>query len=218
MKILFIGNSYTYFNDMPKMLYTLAAENGEELEVDSVTCGGRKLYENLNAGDKYNDQITELLKNKSYDVLILQEQSYFALIDPAEFERGVCELASLVGAKRTILYATWGRKIGCDLLEKYSWSSEEMGEKLHAAYSLAAEKCGADLSPVGLCFNCINKESALELYNPDLSHPSRLGTVVGVLCHYKKIFGALPKSYSSLELGPEQASVILETVDKITKA
>ena len=47
MKVLFIGNSYTFFNDMPNMLAALAAENGYSVSVDSVTKGGRKLFSNL---------------------------------------------------------------------------------------------------------------------------------------------------------------------------
>ena len=215
MKILFIGNSYTYFNDMPKMLADLGVENGKELEVDSVTRGGRKLYENLVCGDEHNSKILELIGKKSYDVLILQEQSYFALVDYAEFERGVRGLVELVGAKRVILYATWGRKAGCDLLPKYGWSSAEMGDKLFAAYSSAAEVCDADVSPVGLCFNKINALGDFELYNPDLSHPSRLGTVIGVLCHYKKIFGTLPEKCETLALSAEEKSVVFDTVDNI---
>ena len=43
MNILFIGNSYTYYNDMPQMLAELAKENGNDVSVDAVTKGGRKL-------------------------------------------------------------------------------------------------------------------------------------------------------------------------------
>ena len=45
MKILFIGNSYTYYNHMPEIFERLARENGKEVQVFSVTCGGHKLYE-----------------------------------------------------------------------------------------------------------------------------------------------------------------------------
>jgi hypothetical protein len=197
---------------MPAMFSALATENGKTVEVDSVTRGGRKLYENLASGDEHNSKILELIAKKSYDVLILQEQSYFALIDYAEFERGVRELIELVGAKRVVLYATWGRKTGCDLLPKYGWSSAEMGEKLFAAYSSAAKVCGAEVSPVGLCFNKINADGGLELYNPDLSHPSKAGTALGVLCHYKRIFGEMPESYESLGLEADEARIIIDTV------
>lgn len=44
MKILFIGNSYTYFYDMPKLFEGLARANGKNVQVYSVTEGVRKLY------------------------------------------------------------------------------------------------------------------------------------------------------------------------------
>ena len=40
MKILFIGNSYTYYNDMPALLESLMCENGYDAKIHSVTKGG----------------------------------------------------------------------------------------------------------------------------------------------------------------------------------
>ena len=57
MKILFIGNSYTYFNDMPRLLEQLMRDNGIDVTVDSVTKGGRKLFENLQANDENSEKI-----------------------------------------------------------------------------------------------------------------------------------------------------------------
>ena len=39
-KVLFIGNSHTYFNDMPQMVKELANAAGEELHVTMLTKGG----------------------------------------------------------------------------------------------------------------------------------------------------------------------------------
>ena len=43
MKILMLGNSYTYFFDMPKILQGLFDANGVDAQVDSITAGGRVL-------------------------------------------------------------------------------------------------------------------------------------------------------------------------------
>ena len=72
MKILFIGNSYTFFSDMPKLLESLAKTNGKQLIADSVTKGGRHLYENLQDEDPYGEQIKTLINTNNYDALILQ--------------------------------------------------------------------------------------------------------------------------------------------------
>ena len=82
MNILFIGNSYTYFFDLPTLFADLCRANGHDIRVDSVTAGGRELHEcltefhnDLNVGDPLGKKISELLEEVEYDVLILQEQS-----------------------------------------------------------------------------------------------------------------------------------------------
>ena len=56
MKILMLGNSFTYFHDMPKMLGALLNE-----EVDSVTRGGAYLYQMLDEQDELHTQVMEAI-------------------------------------------------------------------------------------------------------------------------------------------------------------
>ena len=39
-KVLWIGNSYTYHNDVPKMVQQLASSDGKTITYDSHTNGG----------------------------------------------------------------------------------------------------------------------------------------------------------------------------------
>lgn len=218
MNILFIGNSYTFYHDMPKLLEALALENGMEVRVDSVTKGGRRLYENLAAEDEKHLRIEVLVSENSYDVLFLQEQSFFALVDYEKFEYGVSRLIDAVKAKRNILYATWGRKSGSDVLKKHGWTSQEMTFGLDAAYRKAANACGAEVSPVGMCFYRIaERYPALELYDADLSHPSYLGSCVAALAHYRAIFGELPEKTSVLGLEEQTLRIVKDTVDQTVR-
>ena len=219
MKILFIGNSYTFFNDMPNLLEALAKENGKELYVDSVTKGGRRLYENLKEGDENGEKIKSLIKENDYDALILQEQSFLAIVDYESFLGGIRDLVALVKAKRNILYATWGRKTGSEKLTELGLTSEEMTNKLTEAYISAAKSVGAEISHVGKTFLKISKELPnLDIYKPDLSHPSYLGSVVAAICHYRTLFGEMPKSIECFELGSapkdELSSVIAEALNE----
>ena len=210
MKILFIGNSYTFYNDMPKLLEALLIENGYDASVDSVTKGGRKLYANLEDGDEYNAQILELVSKNSYDVLFLQEQSYFPIVDYDKFEAAVASLKKIVGAKRTLLYATWGRKTGCPLLNELKLSSTEMTNALASAYAKAAESAECELSEVGLAFASLCDE--LELYAPDLSHPSYIGSAVAAIVHYRSLMSVLPEKLSSLGLDSETLGAVLSVL------
>ena len=219
MKILFIGNSYTFFNDMPNLLELLAKENGKRLTADSVTKGGRRLYENLREDDEHGARIKALIGENDYDALILQEQSFLAIVDYESFLGGIRDLVALVNAKRNILYATWGRKSGSEKLTELGLTSEEMTNKLTEAYISAAKRVKAEISHVGKTFLRISKDFPnIDIYKPDLSHPSYIGSVVAAICHYRTLFGEMPKSVDCFELDSvpktELLTVIAEALDE----
>ena len=225
MNILFIGNSYTYFSDLPTLFSSLCAANGQEVRVDSVTCGGRRLYENLNEfmsdfnpDDEYSKKISELVEETEYDVLFLQEQSCLPILNPQMFLAGVVGLSTIIGAWRTVLYATWGRADGSDTLAHFGWTRESMTKGLYDAYCQAAEIAHAEVSPVGLCFAAlVESHPEIDLYDPDKSHPSYAGTCVAALSHYKTVFGEMPRDLSALKLDGDVAAVLAAAVDGIVR-
>ncbi len=212
MKVLMIGNSYTFFHDMPKLLEGLAQENQKDIQVDSVTKGGARLKDYLVSESKKHGEIEALLSQNSYDILVLQEQSYYAIINQEtyeEFENAVDQLIRKIQARRAILYATWGRKSGCELLAEYGWSAEEMTDRLAEAYERAAIKTGAEVAPVGRCFSRILKRApSIELYDKDRSHPSYAGSCLVALALYWRIFGELPKDAHTLNLDEDELEAL----------
>lgn len=214
MKILFIGNSYTFYHEMPTLFEALCRANGKDVKVTSVTKGGRKLYENLASGDDNNARILELLKTEHYDVLFLQEHSCGPLLAEDRFIGAVGELKALIGADRTVLYATWGRKTGSKTLAEHGWTSEEMYDGIYASYRKAAEINKTELSPVGECFRAVGAASDAELYTEDLSHPSLLGSSIAAIMHYKTVFGEYPSTTHPLEPG-DYAAIIKACADAL---
>ncbi len=215
MKILFIGNSYTFYNDLPSIVCNLSKDSGKEISVDSVTKGGRFLHENLGE-DEYTAKLRSLVLENEYDILVLQEQSHFALKDYKKFEESVGLLKKLVSAGRTVLYATWGRKAGSELLDEYKITSEEMTERLYLAYSEAAKKHGCEIAPVGLCFSQVSTEHPeIELYNKDKSHPSEIGSSLAALVIYKRIFSESPKVLSALPIDANTVDIILNSLGNL---
>ena len=65
MNILFIGNSYTYYNDMPKMLESLARAAGFYAEVASVTKGGYTLARLASDDNENGRRVTAALTTGS---------------------------------------------------------------------------------------------------------------------------------------------------------
>ena len=69
-KILFIGNSFTYVNDLPQTFYQLATKAGKIVYVDNITMGGATLQMHLQ-----NQATLQKINEKHWDFVVLQEQS-----------------------------------------------------------------------------------------------------------------------------------------------
>ena len=217
MKILFIGNSYTYYNDSPKIFGALAEDNGKDVAVDAVTKGGRKLFENLDPEDENYKRIIELTQKNHYDVLFLQEHSNLPITCFDDFYRGAVGLCDLIKATRVILYTPWGYKDGSPKLDSLGITNEKMTSEIYAAYKKVADEIGAQLSPVGLAFANMKKISPdTELYNPDKTHPSLIGSLIAATCHYKTLFGVLPQKADTLPKG-EVISALFEAIKLTNK-
>ena len=77
LSILFIGNSYTYYNDMPKMLLDMAAADKgatHKLDIKVYAQGGANLTQQWQEG-----KALELIKSQKWDYVVLQDQSFWAM-------------------------------------------------------------------------------------------------------------------------------------------
>lgn len=118
INVLFIGNSYTYYNDMPVIFRSLAISAGyKKAGSVSVTKGAYTLAQFASASDPMGQQVETMLKGTTkFDYIVIQEQSERPASDPALFYDGVRAMAAKIKQyqpdAKVVLYATWGRKAG----------------------------------------------------------------------------------------------------------
>ena len=217
--ILFIGNSYTYYNEMPKTIFkTYLEAAGYEVEVDSITKGGYKLSQFADPRDEYGARVEATLTGeKTYDYVILQEQSIRPCSENAgdfyEATRNLVGRIRATGAE-PILYATWGRKTGNETLDKYGWTNESMTWMLAAAYSAIGEELGVRVIHVGVAFHDVfTKYPNIEIYHTDKTHPSYDGSFIAALMLASGIFGIDPTEIGYKGAMPaSRAAVLFESV------
>lgn len=217
-KILFVGNSYTFFSDLPKIFRELAEENGREVDVSSVTRGGWSMIKFLNLGDENTEKLNAALERAPFDAVILQDHSIISINAPENFRDGMTRMKAKFDGKaeRVILYQTWARRNGNKTLAEKGWTREEMHKGVTGAYRRMASELGAELSPVGECFYAVYEpHPEIELYNPDGSHPSYAGSCLAAVCHYNAVFGELPQKTESLDVAPEWMEIFKETVSTV---
>lgn len=181
-QILFIGNSYTYYSDMPEALFApLAARAGLDCRVTSVTVGGCTLARFADETDGPGQKLRDAIAGQHYDLVVLQEHGTQPVRNPATFEKSVAALLRLLQphAERFLLYATCGRKTGHKDLAMLGMTEAELNEALACAYDAVGEKFGLPVAHVGRAFVTYAAEHPeAELYDPDLLHPSLLGSTL----------------------------------------
>jgi len=219
-KILFIGNSYTYFNDMPKSIFEKMAKSvGIDVEVSAITKGGETLAGHQTEGHVTYGVVSEIFEKVKFDFAVFQEQSDRPATDPEAYFEAIGRLIKRAcgSGAECVVYGTWPKKAGHKNLEKYGMTVSEMAEKLDASFVSAAERFGARVALVGPCFCVSEDESSLpNPYSDDLSHPSYAGSYMAALCILNAVFGTDPVTVGfDGELDAKEASVIKETVRKI---
>ena len=215
MRVLFIGNSYTYYNNMPLLFEQLANSNNKNVTVRSITKGGRMLESYTDASDETTAALDALLARETFDVCFIQEQSVLPASDYSRFLAGLdCVVSKLTGrADRRILYATWGRKSGSPELAAHNWTTEAMTQLLLASYQKAARLYSADVSQVGSNFlYVIQNHPEIDLYTDDCSHPSYQGSCLAALTHYYTVFKEFPSETGALSLSDSELTAFRSAV------
>ena len=181
-KILFIGNSYTYYHDMPERIFApMAKEAGFDFDVQAVTHGGYKLVWFADPENEEGKRLRSVVEGRSYDWIILQDHSLSTIQNPGEFFGGIRSLKALLEDKTRnfLLYCTWARKPGCETLEEIGMTNPEMTRHIAEFYEEAGQRFGMKVAHVGRAFEAYAKaNSDAELYFTDLHHSSELGSTI----------------------------------------
>lgn len=190
-RVLFIGNSYTYFNNLPEMVRALAEAAGAgPVEVRMVAPGGWRLADHWEKGEAH-----EALRSGKWDFVVLQEQSQLG--DPRTVDGkprvGSDKVFAPAAAKwaeeitrrgaRPVFYMTWAKKV-----------APEDQAVLTDAYSRAARAGGGVLAPVGIAWGEVRQASpGIELFIADGSHPSAAGSYLAACTLVASIFVRNPE-------------------------
>lgn len=201
--ILFIGNSFTFFSELPEMTSALANKAGDEVHIESVTFGGAYLHEFADPAHNYHKKLAEVYPNNKWDYIILQDQSR----NPAENTedcvnavKSLYEMMKDCGAK-FLMYSTWAYKDGSTTLESTGMTYTEMLTKLTDGYKKAAEAIGAACVHVGQAFARSTAEHPeIDLYDRnDFYHPHITGTYLASCLFYQAITGKPATNLDGIE-------------------
>lgn len=223
--LLWIGNSFFYYNNSMHGHYNElahAADAGGKYRGVSVTISGSGLdwhdvaaYLQPGGIGKYSfapgNKIVFNPAGRQFDAVIMMDCSQCPIHPQLEgaFHASVKKDAEIVAkyGARPILFMSWAYK-----------DKPEMTAQLAEQYTLAGNANNALVIPAGLAFaKAIAKRPSLELYQPDLRHPTLAGTYLAACTSVATILKRSPVGLKyTAGLDPEVAaflqSVAAETV------
>lgn len=174
-KILFLGNSLTYYNELPKILEYIAKEHKVELETESLCRPNYALIDHLDDGIFQK----KIAKGK-YDYVIVQQGPSSQIEGKTMLLKDGATINLLCKANKSKLgyFMVWPSK-------RYYFTFDKVIEN----HQLAAKSSNAILFSVGAVWKEYNKEKNKEiLYERDGFHPSKAGSFLAALTMFHKLY------------------------------
>tara|TARA_R110001592_G_scaffold29350_9_gene106594 strand:+ start:11909 stop:12715 length:807 start_codon:yes stop_codon:yes gene_type:complete len=216
---LFIGNSYTFSNNMPRMLIDIAnadPRNDAILQIQATTFASATLKQHWKGGDA-----PRLLKNTKWNFAILQEQSLWAMYvhDIVNTRAYIYRFTALANAQGTIplWLRTWPRK------PDSAWyrgpdaprlkNADYMYKKTYTETQKIAQEFNVEIIPVADYWMLNAQDEGSDLYSHDATHPSRAGSYLSALIVYRYITGNSPlnTTYKPYGVSEENAETLRKT-------
>lgn len=219
--ILFIGNSFTHYNNLDKTVEDMLNVSGVPTQTTRVAPGGWRFHQHFKDAvpEKWTKPGTAtLLKSQKWDYVVMQEYSSDAVAEYDNFMEYGQKLAELARATspdvHIILYETWAR---CDGMldgygddearraevidawtKRYSAPNDAVAERLRyglrGGYRDLQKKIDSLLAPVGEAFAVVGDR--VNLYCDEGKntpyHPNPWGTYLAGCVFYKTITGKSP--------------------------
>jgi hypothetical protein len=220
--VLFVGNSFTFYNSMPALVHQLeAADAGAPpFFVAEYTRGGWTLED-----ASRDDGLASLLGDVRWDVVVVQEQSQLLSFPPEQrreetypFARALRREISSAGGQ-TVLFMTWGYREG-DPGNYPGDTFTAMQLRLAEGYSELGAELSAPVAPVGLAWEeALRREPALDLWDWDGEHPNAAGSYLAACVFYAMLSGRNPsRSEFTAGLEPAEARFLQDVAWDVVSA
>jgi len=177
LRVLFIGNSLTYTNNLPGALKTAALTAGDTIDVEMVAKPNYALIDHLTE----HSGAEEAIRRGGWDFVVLQQGPTTLPINRDSLVLWTRMFDSIIrptGA-RTALFMVWPQGGSPQGFDAVRISFQDAANAVHGVFL-----------PAGIAWQrAWARDSSLALYGPDTFHPSPLGTYLAAITIYEKLTG-----------------------------
>jgi hypothetical protein len=210
-RVLFIGNSLTYYNDLPNMFAQLARSGKHKVEVGMYAQGGWALEDHVKSAES-----TNAINSQKWTYVVLQEQSAIPAVEGWRSYNMFPAARTLVGQVRNmgatpLFYLTWARRAGFPEYGMYGY--ESMQDQVNNGYYAIAGELGVPVVPVGSAWRlALAEHPELSLFLDDGNHPTEQGSYLAACVFYEAIFQESPVKLRYRGNLSKETATIIQTI------
>jgi hypothetical protein len=188
LRVLFIGNSYTYTHNLPEVFRRVAAAEGRQVSVQSLTAPGVSIEDHFSAGN-----LPRELRG-DWDLVVMQQGPSSLPENRRYLVSWTAEVARHLDPARTriVMFSVWPA-----IEHGHTWENAEI------SYAQAAEKVGGCLFPAAAAWRfALLDDPSVPLYSSDGLHPTREGVMLAAMSLSRALW---PRSHKAViaTLGPQ---------------
>ncbi len=201
-RILFIGNSLTYANELPALVQALGRGAGKDVTCAAIARPDVSLDDHWNQGEAL-----KAIRQGGWSFVVLQ-QGPSALPESqvmlrASVKRFDAEIRK-AGA-RTAMYMVWPAR-----------SRAQDFDGVSRSYAAAAGDVGGILLPAGDAWRAAwKRDASLALYSSDGFHPSPAGTYLAALVILQRLLAVAPSAVQAPGIDPKVADLLRQAASGI---
>jgi len=189
LRVLFLGNSLTFTNDLPGMLRRLGAADGITIETRDESQPNHALEDHWNRAAS-----RDALADGRWDVVVMQQGPSSLAASRAQLVRWARTWADAARARgaRPAMYMVWPDTT------RFAFFGD-----VALSYRTAADSSGSALYPAGEAWLAAwARDGQLPLYGPDGFHPGVAGTYLAALVIYRVMTGRAPPYLNGVVSAP----------------
>jgi hypothetical protein len=204
LRVLMIGDSLTYYNDLPGLVQQLSSGEPNPIYVEQVTTPNTSLKFHWNVGPARSR-----IQEGHWDEVILQDYSRAPATDPDECLKyfQLFNDAVVKSGAKTIIFQNWTWR---DKSDEY--------DALYATYAQIRDDAHATLAPIGEAWRmCKSARPDIELFVDD-RHPNDAGTYLAACVLYDVLYhkksSALPMELKGPALSMDVKTALRQIADQ----
>ncbi len=208
-RVLFIGDSLTFVNDLPATFADLAWAGGHRVDTRTLASSGETL-----AGHVADTTTASTIRSEHWNTVVLQDQSEnpsLAYYRQSEMYPAATRLVAIIRQDdaQPLLFLTWAHQTGWPQADLSDYTT--MQAAVDQGYRGIAAELDVPMAPIGEAWqSVVSHDKDAALWQSDGVHPTLAGTYLAACVFYATIFEQSPVGLSYHGGIPDSAAADLQ--------